>query len=42
MTEPKDDYVGEGGDGTDAELPDEAPIPDDPGEDDTPEPTEDQ
>lgn len=27
MTEPKDDFVGEGGDGTDPELPEDAPLP---------------
>jgi hypothetical protein len=29
MTEPRDDYVEEGGDGTDPTLPEEAPLPDD-------------
>ena len=38
--EPYDDYVEEGGEGSDAGLPEDAPLPDDPGED--PEPTEDQ
>lgn len=27
MTEPRDDYVNEGGDGTDATLPEDAPEP---------------
>ena len=30
--EPKDEFVGEGGDGTDPTLPEDAPLPDDPGE----------
>ena len=28
MTEPRDDYVDEGGDGTDPALPEDAPVPD--------------
>lgn len=28
MTEPRDDYTGEGGDGSDASLPDNVPAPD--------------
>ena len=28
MTEPRDDYVEEGGDGTDQTLPTEVPLPD--------------
>jgi hypothetical protein len=27
MTEPRDEYVGEGGDGTDPALPEDAPLP---------------
>lgn len=27
MSEPRDEYVGEGGDGTDPELPEDAPTP---------------
>ena len=27
MTEPRDDYVEEGGDGTDPTLPEDAPLP---------------
>ena len=35
MTEPRDDYVEEGGDGTDPTLPEDAPLPpEEPEEDD--------
>ena len=34
MTEPRDDYVGEGGDGTDPTLPEDAPLPTEPEEED--------